>query len=299
MRIKSVFNDAVRFNKLRSEYNINEVDMNRIIVQPKEPIEMKEEFTEGANYTAQSLPYLFSKSSWYWLVYFKYLYSVKRVKKSESVVLDLGCGQGIIGDILHRGTYLARSKYICIDAVKNKLEKAFNTVGGNVLAIQMHLKGDLSFIKSNSVDVVIALEIIEHMTAKQGIKFIKEIYRVCKPGGDIIISTPNKESVVFSDEEKEEFKHGSHIHDFHVYEYGHTELARKMKRRGMQIINMFGVKHKDRAKPELLLSEENQALFNKLSKYHSKPFLRNVIMPVLSVEYSVDFVIHARKEVEE
>jgi len=44
-------------------------------------------------------------------------------------------------------------------------------------------------LKDNSFDVVLSLETIEHMPYPQ--TFIKELYRVLKPGGELILSTPN------------------------------------------------------------------------------------------------------------
>lgn len=48
-------------------------------------------------------------------------------------------------------------------------------------------------IKSNSVDLVIALEIIEHLFDTD--HFLDEINRVSRPGGHLILSTPNLASL--------------------------------------------------------------------------------------------------------
>ena len=48
-------------------------------------------------------------------------------------------------------------------------------------------------IKSGSIDLVLALEIIEHLFDTD--HFLSEIYRVLKPGGYLILSTPNLASL--------------------------------------------------------------------------------------------------------
>ncbi|HLE49550.1 MAG TPA: methyltransferase domain-containing protein [Patescibacteria group bacterium] len=48
-------------------------------------------------------------------------------------------------------------------------------------------------IKSAAVDLVLALEIIEHLFDTD--QFLSEIYRVLKPGGYLILSTPNLASL--------------------------------------------------------------------------------------------------------
>jgi len=49
-------------------------------------------------------------------------------------------------------------------------------------------------LTSGSADVVAAIEVIEHLEDQYG--FLREIARVVKPGGDVILSTPNEHNVV-------------------------------------------------------------------------------------------------------
>ena len=48
----------------------------------------------------------------------------------------------------------------------------------------------LTGIPSNSFDYVITFQVIEHI--KNDFAFLKEIHRVLRPGGRLIVSTPNK-----------------------------------------------------------------------------------------------------------
>jgi SAM-dependent methyltransferase len=57
---------------------------------------------------------------------------------------------------------------------------------------QADLNGRFPF-DDNSVDVVVALEIIEHLENQFG--FLREIARVLKPGGHAVVSTPNEHNL--------------------------------------------------------------------------------------------------------
>ena len=59
-----------------------------------------------------------------------------------------------------------------------------------------HVRADLNArlpMDDASFDGVLALEIIEHLEAPRA--FVRELARVCKPGGTVVVSTPNITSV--------------------------------------------------------------------------------------------------------
>lgn len=100
-------------------------------------------------------------------------------------VLDAGCGDGEIGRLL-----LSQRKVEVygVDISRKGVELA-NKKG-------LHAKvGDISVkipFKNNSFDLVLSSESIEHVLNPD--TFLKEIYRVLKPGGIILITTPNLSS---------------------------------------------------------------------------------------------------------
>ena len=103
-------------------------------------------------------------------------------------ILEIGCG---------RGFYLKALKEISpkieitgVDLNPKYLEIAKKYVDNKEVKI---IKGNaikLEF-KENSFDGLIASEILEHI--KDDKKVLKEIRRLLKPGGEVIISVPNKE----------------------------------------------------------------------------------------------------------
>jgi len=69
--------------------------------------------------------------------------------------------------------------------------------------------------EDNSFDVVTCFEAIEHVEPKVAIEALKEMKRVCKPEGFILISTPRRKT------EKWEYVEGN----AHIYEYDLVELG--------------------------------------------------------------------------
>lgn len=113
------------------------------------------------------------------------------INGKTKVILDVGCGSAWAAK-----TFLAKNKkVISFDISHINVKKALD-----IYPDKNHtgLNGDSFFIplKSNSIDCVIASEIIEHVVLPEN--FVKELFRVVKPGGCLIITTPYKEVLRYS-----------------------------------------------------------------------------------------------------
>lgn len=102
-------------------------------------------------------------------------------------VLDVGCGDGQYG-------ILFKKKIKCdsiwgIDGVDARLNAAKKKGVNQIISADLEKKWP---IKSNSFNVVISNQVIEHILDID--HFIKEIYRILKPGGYCVISTENLSS---------------------------------------------------------------------------------------------------------
>jgi 2-polyprenyl-3-methyl-5-hydroxy-6-metoxy-1,4-benzoquinol methylase len=110
---------------------------------------------------------------------------IKLIPKNKEIrILDHGCGTGIIFQRLiklnPKSTFFGVdiSEY-AIKTIKKRFPKYnFYNVGDN---------GKLP-IKRNSVDLIISLDVIEHITATRDI--LSEFNRILKPDGELILSTP-------------------------------------------------------------------------------------------------------------
>jgi len=125
--------------------------------------------------------------------YFKYLYddvvSSSRKKFMELLsgtadsLLDLGCWDG--GNTAIYGKKVHAKSLFGIEIEKNKAKIASKK---GVKVKISNLNNRFPF-KDNSMDVVVANHVIEHLTQTE--LFIKEIYRVLKKNGYAVIATPN------------------------------------------------------------------------------------------------------------
>lgn len=111
------------------------------------------------------------------------LLKIKKHIPDNSIVIDLGCGYK--GDLLK-----IVSNKIKI-GIGYDLEICKDNLPPNVNLKKAELNENIDYPK-NTVDVVTALAIIEHIYNPQ--KFCREIYKLLKPGGKLLITTPSLQS---------------------------------------------------------------------------------------------------------
>lgn len=106
----------------------------------------------------------------------------------NDILLDIGCGSGVQLGILQKKGYKLG---IGIDLNKNALQY------GKKKNIQdtSFILADVQYLplKNNSVDKIICAEIIEHLQNPDWM--IKEITRTLKKDGEVVITTPNENSI--------------------------------------------------------------------------------------------------------
>lgn len=103
--------------------------------------------------------------------------------ESSVRILDLGCSEGSL--TVSVGKTIGNTLLFGVDLDSTALSEAKKT-GLNVVCA--NLSHALPF-KDDAFDIVISNQVIEHLPKTD--KFIKEVYRVTKPAGYSIISTPN------------------------------------------------------------------------------------------------------------
>ena len=106
----------------------------------------------------------------------------------HSFVLDAGCGNGYFMQFL-KDAYGIKS--FGIDFSSAAIEKLKNKdLEGRAASIT-----NMPF-NDNTFDVVTVIEVFEHLNLKSSIKTIKEIRRVCKNSGHVIITVPTFKSLI-------------------------------------------------------------------------------------------------------
>lgn len=115
-------------------------------------------------------------------------YIISKIKNKTGIILDVGTGSAWVAkhfnnsenttislDISKKNVAVAKQKYPCkkhLPIVADSFKLPFS---------------------NNSIDVIIASEIIEHVILPK--EFIAELYRVVKPKGKLIVTTPYKEKL--------------------------------------------------------------------------------------------------------
>ncbi|WP_280202441.1 class I SAM-dependent methyltransferase [Nocardia cyriacigeorgica] len=102
---------------------------------------------------------------------------------TDRVVLDAGCGPGLyVTELLARGAHV-----IAIDASANMIDLARRHTAGQITLRQHDLTQPLYWLASDSVDIGLLALVIHYIDDR--IALLRELHRVLRPGGHLIIST--------------------------------------------------------------------------------------------------------------
>lgn len=116
------------------------------------------------------------KRDWYYLIYsdkMNFLMNFLKQMKGKRI-LDAGCGEGVIVEELKEKGYE-------IYGIDKNYESKYV------------IRGDIKStpFKENEFDVVLLLDVLEHLAYDEQYTALKEIKRILKPSGILIMSVPN------------------------------------------------------------------------------------------------------------
>ncbi len=107
----------------------------------------------------------------------------------NAAVLELGCGHGALLYALHEAGY---TRLRGVDWAQEQVVAASN------LGIAGVNQGDamsaLVATPSGSVDLMVTLDLIEHLTKDELVALVDEVHRALRPGGRWVIHVPNAEA---------------------------------------------------------------------------------------------------------
>jgi ubiquinone/menaquinone biosynthesis C-methylase UbiE len=117
-------------------------------------------------------------------------YLISKIPKDVKSILDVGCGNGWVAkEFLTKGKEVySLDISITNPAIATKLYSGEKHFG--ITSDSFHLP-----FNDQSFDCVIASEIIEHVFDPAA--FVKELFRVVKKGGSLVITTPYNEKIIY------------------------------------------------------------------------------------------------------
>jgi 2-polyprenyl-3-methyl-5-hydroxy-6-metoxy-1,4-benzoquinol methylase len=137
---------------------------------------------DSLNYTGERMVPEKSGEYTFWEHIYRYRFAAAFVKNKR--VLDIACGEGYGMAALMRS---GAATVIGVDVSPEACDHAARRYGVNTQ------QGDAQSIPINdaSIDTIVSFETIEHVANPE--KFLDECVRVLAPGGQLIISTPNRD----------------------------------------------------------------------------------------------------------
>lgn len=162
----------------------------------------------------------------YWFRRHEVVYQRLAGRCADRDVLEAGPGEGYGADLI---ADIARS----VTGVDYD-EQAVAHIRAKYPRVAMHL-GNLADLPlaDGSVDVVVNFQVIEHLW-DQG-QFVTECARVLRPGGLLLMSTPNR--ITFSP------GRDTPLNPFHTRELNAAELTELLEQGGFRVDAMLGVFH--------------------------------------------------------
>ncbi len=120
--------------------------------------------------------------------YLKFINPLK-ILKDEVKALDIGCGRGEWISLLNENGFNARGIDVNESMVKVASQKGLNAAVNDALC-------ELRSLDENSLDIITAFQVVEHIKFDDVLELIKEAKRVLAPCGILILETPNPENIM-------------------------------------------------------------------------------------------------------
>lgn len=114
-------------------------------------------------------------------------------EKKDAQILEVGCGDGRLVEAAKRSGY---NNIVGIDASASMIELARKrlSIAELIPTDKLHLANAVSYIetqKPGSIDLIVAIDVVEHLQLHEIIGFFSAAHTVLSPGGQVLIQVPN------------------------------------------------------------------------------------------------------------
>lgn len=150
------------------------------------------------------------------------------VKKNHAhVILDIGCGSGQLVKHFRKKGFMAIGLEPASPALRLAAKnKSHPFIQGSAAKLPL---------KSNSIDIITNISVIEHLTDQQVDLFLREACRILKPGGIIFLVTPNFGSPIRLLHGKRWFAYQDPTH---ITYFTRRSLGKRLKATGFDTIQL-------------------------------------------------------------
>lgn len=125
---------------------------------------------------------------WFWH-YERYAAVAANVPADGDSILDLGCGPGTF-----LGNYAAGFRAaLGVDVAQPQIQYANSKYAND--RVQFEATDAVGFAGKRRFDVVISIEVIEHLPSDETQAFLRTIFALLNPGGTVVLATPNYSSL--------------------------------------------------------------------------------------------------------
>ena len=162
----------------------------------------------------------------YWFRRHEAVYSAVRDRCAGALVLEAGCGEGYGAGML--AEVAAGVLALDLDPL-TAVHVALRYPGASVARANLVALP----VRDGGCDAVVSLQVIEHLWEQE--RFLRECFRVLRPGGALMVSTPNR--LTFSP------GRDTPLNPFHTRELAAEELAGLVRDAGFADVEVHGLHH--------------------------------------------------------
>lgn len=165
----------------------------------------------------------------YWFERHVVAYRLVASRAHGAVVLDAGCGEGYGLALLEQA---GARRVIGVDLDQPAVAHAQRTYGSDV--VEVHRAELLTIpLDDGTADLTVSFQVIEHLHDIPG--YLASLRRVTRPGGTIVIATPNR--LTFTPDSD------TPVNPFHTVEFSAEELRVLLVAAGLDVAELVGVHH--------------------------------------------------------